>query len=81
MKNIDQNELDLVALGKRIRQLRIAKGYQDPGLFAAEQGIAPETWLEYEKGYNIHYTELLKVCAALDITIKVFFRKGWDEGL
>ncbi len=36
-------KIDLIALGNRIKQLRIAKGYEDHKTFAEEHGFDPDT--------------------------------------
>lgn len=81
MQPDENNELDLIAVGKRIKQLRIAKGYDNLEAFLQQHDISPQQWIKYEQGYNMYYTELYRVCEALGISMKEFFKKGWDKGV
>jgi transcriptional regulator with XRE-family HTH domain len=65
-------------LGERIRQLRIEKGYSNYENFAFEKDIPRAQFGRYERGEDLRYTSLLKVCQALDVTIQEFFEKGFE---
>lgn len=81
MQPDENKELYLIAVGKRIKQLRIAKGHNDLESFLQHHDITLQEWIKYEQGYNMYYTELYHVCEALGISMKEFFKKGWDEAL
>lgn len=70
-------ETDLIKLGKRIKQLRIAKGYTSYEYFAYEHNISRAQFGRYEKGEDLRYSSLLKVIRAFDITIEEFFKEGF----
>ena len=70
-------EADLIKLGKRIKQLRIAKGYTSYEYFAYEHNISRAQFGRYEKGEDLRYSSLLKVIRAFDITIEEFFKEGF----
>lgn len=68
---------DLEKLGKRIKQLRIAKGFSSYEYFAYEHNISRAQFGRYEKGEDLRYSSLLKVIRALDITLEEFFGEGF----
>ncbi len=70
---------DLEKLGKRIKQLRIAKGFSSYEYFAYEHNISRAQFGRYEKGEDLRYSSLLKVIRALDITLDEFFSEGFDK--
>lgn len=78
----DKNEInfdrELDKLAKRIKSLRIAKGYTSYEVFAFENSINRVQYGRYEKGGDLRYTSLLKVIKALDMTPAEFFSEGFD---
>jgi len=69
---------DLAQLGKRIKALRMAKGYSNYEYFAYEHDIPRAQYGRYEKGEDLRYSSLLKVVKAFDMTLKEFFSEGFD---
>jgi transcriptional regulator with XRE-family HTH domain len=69
---------DLKLLGNRIRSLRIAKGYSNYENFAFENDIPRAQFGRYERGEDLRYSSLLKVCSALGISIQEFFSEGFE---
>lgn len=69
----------LKKLGKRIKELRIAKGYSSYEYFAYEHNISRAQYGRYEKGEDLRFSSLSKVITALGITIKDFFAEGFEE--
>jgi transcriptional regulator with XRE-family HTH domain len=69
---------DLVKLGKRIRQLRKAKGYKNFEHFAYEYEFSRAQFARYEVGEDLRYSSLLRVTRALGITMEEFFSEGFD---
>jgi transcriptional regulator with XRE-family HTH domain len=80
-KKIKKKELsveqELEKLGKRIKQLRIEKGYTSYEYFAYENDISRAQFGRYEKGEDLRYSSLLKVIKAFDMTVSEFF-EGLD---
>lgn len=70
---------ELKILGERIRHLRIKKGYTNYENFAFENDIPRAQFGRYERGEDLRYSSLLKVCQALGITIQEFFKEGFDK--
>ena len=68
---------DLVKLGKRIRELRIKKGYTNYEYFAYEHNIPRSQFGRYESGEDLRYSSLLRVIKAFDMTLEEFFSKGF----
>ncbi len=73
-KNVDK---DLKRLGKRIQQLRIAKGYTSYEYFAYDHEISRTQFGRYERGEDLRYSSLLRVVKALGVSLEQFFGKGF----
>jgi transcriptional regulator with XRE-family HTH domain len=71
-------EKEFLKVGERIKQLRIEKGYTSYEIFAFESGINRTQFGRYERGEDLRYSSLLKVCDALGVTIKEFFSEGFE---
>jgi transcriptional regulator with XRE-family HTH domain len=70
---------DFVKLGKRMKELRLKKGFGSYEAFAYENGLSRVLYGHYEKGMgNITYKNLLKVIRALGVSMEEFFSKGFD---
>ena len=69
---------ELTKLGKRIRELRIKKGFSNYEFFAYDHNIPRAQYGRYEKGEDLRYTSLLRVVRALGVTMEEFFSKGFD---
>ena len=76
-KNEENNDLALLA--KRIKELRIKKGYTSYEYFAYENELSRSQYGRYEKGEDLRYTSLLRVINALGISLKEFFAEGFDD--
>lgn len=77
----NRTDQELLKLGDRIKKLRIKKGYTSYEIFAFENGINRAQFGRYERGEDLRYSSLLKVCDALGVTIKEFFSDGFDSNL
>lgn len=80
--NARKNQADtkdyLKALGKRLKDLRIKKGYTNYEYFAYENNIGRAQYGKYETGGNIQFNTLVKILKALDVSLKDFFSEGFD---
>ena len=75
---LGQTSTDFIKLGKRMRELRIKKGYNSFESFAYDNDLPRVLYGNYEKGEgNITFKNLLKVINALNISIKEFFSEGF----
>ena len=68
----------LKKLGKRIKQLRIQKGYTSYEYFAYDHDISRAQFGRYENGEDLRFSSLLKVVNALDVSLEDFFSEGFD---
>lgn len=68
---------DMAKLGSRIETLRKQSGRSKES-FAADAELSRTLYPKYEKGANITYRSLLRIIAALDITVAEFFSEGFD---
>ena len=69
---------EISKLAKRIKSLRIKKGYSSYENFAFDKGIHRAQFGRYETGTDMQYTSLLKVAKAFDMTLEEFFSEGFD---
>jgi len=74
----DVSDLYLKKLGKRIKQLRIKKGYTSYEYFAYEHNISRAQFGRYEQGKDLRYSTLIKIIHAFDLNIKEFFSEGFE---
>ena len=79
-KDLNYVDAELVNLGKRMRALRLKKGYTSFESFAYDNDLPRVLYGNYEKGGgNITYKNLLKVVKALGVTLKEFFSEGFEK--
>ena len=64
----------LKRLGKRITELRKAKGYNNHEKFANAHDLNRPQYWSYEKGANLTFLSLLKITEALGVTLEEFFK-------
>jgi len=64
---------DIIALAKRIKELRIKQGFTNYEYFAYEKNIARSQFGRYEKGEDIRFSSLIKLIRAFDMTPSEFF--------
>lgn len=72
-------EETLKKLGKRLKELRIAKGYSSYEYFAYDHNISRAQYGRYEKGEDLRFSSLIKVISAFGMTMKEFFAEGFEE--
>lgn len=68
---------ELVKLGKRIRDLRIKKGFTNYETFAYDNNIPRAQYGRYEQGEDLRYSSLLRIVKALGMTMEEFFSEGF----
>lgn len=71
-KNTDFPEFNLIA--KRLRELRLAKGYKSYEHIAFDLGMSRSAYWKLENASNFELKTLIKVCRVLDISLEEFFR-------
>lgn len=79
LKAKHHNNKDIQSLAKRIKQLRIKKGYENYEIFAYEKEISRSQYGRYEKGEDIRFSSLMKIIRAFDITPEEFFSEGFEK--
>ncbi len=77
-KTVVNDDEYLKKLGKRLKELRIKRGYTNYEYFAFENNIGRAQYGKYETGGNIQFDTLVKILKALDISLKDFFAEGFD---
>ncbi len=68
----------LKKLGKRIKQLRLSKGYSSYEYFAYDHDISRAHFGRYEQGQDLRFSSLVRVVRAFDMTLAEFFSEGFD---
>ncbi|UTW65230.1 helix-turn-helix transcriptional regulator [bacterium SCSIO 12643] len=69
----------ILRLAKRIRSLRIQKGYTSYESFALEKGIHRAQYGRYETGTDIQFTSLVKIAQSFGMTLEEFFSEGFED--
>lgn len=79
-KDIEYQQKQLRNLGRRLRELRIERGYANYEQFAFDHDLPRAQYGRYEQGKDLRFSSLVKVLKALDVTLEEFFREGfkWD---
>ena len=72
------SQRQLQNLGKRLRELRIERGYTDYEQFAFDNDLPRAQYGRYEQGKDLRFSSLVKVLKALDVSLEEFFREGFD---
>lgn len=67
-------EKKLLQIGKKLKELRIARGYINYEHFAYEIGISRSQYGNYENGANMKLTTLFKILTFLKVPIEEFFQ-------
>ena len=78
-KSAKEKPKEILQLAKRIRQLRKEKGYTSQETFAYDNDYTLSYFSRLERGEDIRFSSLNKVCKALGIDLKTFFSKGFDK--
>lgn len=68
----------LEKLGKRIKELRVKKGFTNSEFFAYEYKINRSQYGKYERGEDMRVSSLFKIIEAHGITVEEFF-EGFDK--
>lgn len=63
----------LVAVGQKLRRIRIERGYTNYDFFAWEHKLTPSQYLSMETGKNFKMESLLKVLEIYDMKVSDFF--------
>lgn len=69
---------DIEKLAKRIKGLRLSKGYESGEAFALDHELSRTHYGRWERGSNITYVNLVKLANAFDVTLEEFFSEGFD---
>ncbi|OJW99127.1 MAG: hypothetical protein BGO70_02295 [Bacteroidetes bacterium 43-93] len=68
-------EKDLTNIGKRVKELRVSKGYTSYRHFADTFEIEPKSVWRLEEGQSdFKYSSLKRILEALDTTVDDFFK-------
>lgn len=74
-----EEEKLLRLIGKRIRELRIGKGYSSQESFAYDANIPRAQYGRYEAGTNITILSLNKIIKFHKMPIEEFFSQGFEK--
>lgn len=77
IKTPKEKSNEVLLLAKRIKQLRKEKGYSSQETFAYDNDYTLSYYSRLERGEDIRFTSLVKVCKALDVDLITFFSKGF----
>lgn len=76
LEDFQKDELELI--GKKIKYLRIKKGYSNYEDFAYDADIARAQYGKYENGANLMITTLMKILKHHNMSLQDFFNLKID---
>lgn len=81
VKKSDKKEkpAEVLLLAERIKQLRKDKGYKSQEDFANEHDYTLSYYSRIERGEDLRFSSLVKVCRALGTDLKTFFNAGFEK--
>ena len=68
----------LQKLGKRLRELRIKKGFTSLEIFAYEHGFGRAQYGRYELGKDLQFTTLVRLINCFEMSLEEFFSEGFE---
>jgi len=77
IKTPKEKPKEVLLLAKRIKQIRKERGYSSQEIFAYDNDYTLSYYSRLERGENIRFTSLVKVCKALNVDLNTFFSKGF----
>ena len=77
MKDLEEKKLN--QLGERLRYYRKLRGYTNYEHLAYDVGISRSQYGKYENGGNIKFTTLCKILNHLNVSLKEFFKEGFEK--
>lgn len=78
IKTPKEKSKEVLLLAKRIKQLRKERGYSSQETFAYDNDYTLSYYSRLERGQDIRFTSLVKVCKALNVDLNTFFSKGFN---
>ncbi len=76
IKTPKEKPKEVLLLAKRIKQLRKER-YSSQETFAYDNGYTLSYYSRLERGEDIRFTSLVRVCKALNVDLNTFFSKGF----
>lgn len=77
IKTPKEKTQEVLLLAERIKQLRKERGYSSQETFAYDNNYTLSYYSRLERGEDIRFTSLVKVCKALNVELNTFFSKGF----
>ena len=74
-----EKNIEILLLAKRIKELRLKKGYTNYEYFAYENNLPRAQYGRYEKGEDLRFSSLIKIIKAFNITPQEFFSEGLED--
>jgi transcriptional regulator with XRE-family HTH domain len=67
----------VVKISRRLKALRIQRGYTTVEAFTKETGLSRPQYLRFEKGNDLKLSSLVKIIKAFNMTFAEFFEDGF----
>ena len=77
IKTLKEKSHEVLLLAERIKQLRKERGYSSQETFAYDNDYTLSYYSRLERGEDIRFTSLVKVCKALNVDLNTFFSTGF----
>ena len=78
VKEKKEKSKEVLLLAERIKSLRKKSGYTSYEIFAYDHNITRSQWGRYEKGEDIRFTSLVRICNIFKMSLEDFFSEGFN---
>ena len=78
VKEKKEKSKEVLLLAERVKNLRKKAGYTSYEIFAYDNNITRSQWGRYEKGEDIRFTSLVRICKIFKISLEEFFSEGFN---
>lgn len=76
-KSFEEKSLEIQFLAKRIKNLRINAGFTSGETFAYDNEWSRSSYSRMERGEDIRFSTLIRLCKIHGITLEQFFSEGF----
>lgn len=77
-KAFEEKPLEIQHLATRIKQLRINAGFTSGETFAYDNDWSRSSYSRMERGEDVRFSTLVRLCKIHGISLEQFFKEGFD---
>jgi transcriptional regulator with XRE-family HTH domain len=72
-KIYDDPLVDVIKVSRKIKALRISRGYPTAESFTKRHGLSRSLYIRFEKGSDLRFSSLIRIIKAFDMSFADFF--------